>query len=198
MEYNTQLHVGNKVRIKSKEWFDMCGYYFIDAMQQYCGKICTISSIDDDGIISLKEDAGVWCWEERMLDLIEDEKEEKPLYHKGDKVLINSEEWYNNNKNEYNEIAGKGFIFNADMKEYCGKICTIDACHKDFDNVDYYMLKGNGYSWSTWMFSPAKDDLSPNMKMSTTVIDASKIITKDDYNNYQSNSSKFNLTKIIL
>lgn len=41
MEYNTQLHVGNKVRIKSKEWFDMCGYYFIDAMQQYCGKICT-------------------------------------------------------------------------------------------------------------------------------------------------------------
>jgi hypothetical protein len=197
MEYNTQLHVGNKVRIKSKEWFDMCGYYFIDAMQQYCGTICTISSIDDDGIIRLKEDAGVWCWEERMLDLIEDEKEEKPLYHKGDKVLINSEEWYNNNKNDKGEIARDGIIFNQSKKEYCGKVFTINYSYKECGHIYYYLLEVE-YSWSPWMFSPAKEDLSPNMKMSTTVIDASKIIAKDDYNNYQSNSSKFNLTKIIL
>lgn len=197
MEYNTQLHVGDKVRIKSKEWFDMCCYYFIDAMQQYCGKICTISSIDDDDIISLKEDAGVWCWEERMLDLIEDEKEEKPLYHKGDKVLINSEEWYNNNKNDNGEIARDGIIFNPSKKEYCGKVFTINCSYKECGHIYYYLLEV-GYSWSSWMFSPAKEDLSSNMKMSTTVIDASKIIAKDDYNNYQSNSSKFNLTKIIL
>lgn len=40
-----------------------------DGMQEYCGKICTIKSIDANGFIKIEEDYGMWYWTKEMLDI---------------------------------------------------------------------------------------------------------------------------------
>ena len=87
--------VGDKVRIKSKEWFDenrqhlrgrvsgvapglkngQC-YSFIDPMSEYCGKEATIISTRERGYnIDIDMD-GRWAWGDWMFE-DEDEKRKK-------------------------------------------------------------------------------------------------------------------------
>lgn len=73
-------------------------------------------------------------------------------YKKGDKVRINSLEWYNANKNSEGAIIFHNFrIFDESMSEFCGKVVTIDAYNP---RGDYYDIKEDGKVnfWSDDMF----------------------------------------------
>ena len=65
-------------------------------------------------------------------------------YNVGDKVRINSIDWYNKNKDEYGNIdISHDFTFYADRSKYCGKVFTIDVVFNDCytvkeDNHEYY------------------------------------------------------------
>lgn len=77
-----QLKPGDKVRVKSREWYeankDCVGsvdvhLIFVGSMAEYCGKTFEIESIERDGIIRLK---GLdWNWSIDMFDL--DDPQEK-------------------------------------------------------------------------------------------------------------------------
>ena len=73
-------------------------------------------------------------------------------YKKGDKVRINSLDWYNANKNSEGAIIFHNFrIFDESMSEFCGKVVTIDAYNP---RGDYYDIKEDGQEnlWSDDMF----------------------------------------------
>ena len=62
--------VGDKVRIKSKEWYEknknragdiLCGgTFFIEAMERYCGETATITSIDKTYNINIDDNEFSW------------------------------------------------------------------------------------------------------------------------------------------
>lgn len=70
--------VGDKVRIKSREWYDnnkdkdcdgdiLCrGIYFDHDMRPYCGKSATITNVADTYSIDL--DNGKFCWTDEMFE----------------------------------------------------------------------------------------------------------------------------------
>ena len=73
-------------------------------------------------------------------------------YKKGDRVRINSLEWYNANKNSEGAIIFPNFrIFDDSMSEFCGKVVTIDAY---IPRGNYYDIKEDGKVnfWSDDMF----------------------------------------------
>lgn len=69
--------VGDKVRVKSKAWFDsmpknsaggiqLSTETFIENMSNFCGKILTIKRVDDDGYITFEGD--LYTWTDEMFD----------------------------------------------------------------------------------------------------------------------------------
>ena len=71
--------VGDKVRIKSKEWYEenknaeeyvnVLNERFIASMADYCGKIATITSISTDSIFyRINLDNGCWKWNDGMFE----------------------------------------------------------------------------------------------------------------------------------
>lgn len=82
--------VGDKVRVKSKEWYDenksksgtvyTDGEPFVDDMAVYCGAIASIVSLDNENDYYIDIDNGAWIWNE---DVFEDEPikdESKPSF----------------------------------------------------------------------------------------------------------------------
>ena len=171
------LKVGDKVRIKSKEWFDSqyksnredieppeeYNRPFFDFMEQYCGNICTIKYIYSNNVIKFNENDE--DWESWMFDPVEEGKEEEPQYKAGDKVVINSIDWYNANKDGFGRVVieGSHTPFVEEMKEYCGKVCTIKERFKRHDDI-YYRFEEIGYVWQSWMFSSAKKSTKEKSK----------------------------------
>jgi hypothetical protein len=105
-ELNMKHKVGDKVRVKTLEQLHQsCNikssrYFkiinsnvFIDAMQEYCGKIVTIKDISSSGISYLLEEI-CFCWQDWMFD--ENFKEEPIKAHltrfdcSTTKIIINS------------------------------------------------------------------------------------------------------------
>lgn len=85
-----KFKVGDKVRVKSKEWYDenksksgtvyTDGEPFVDDMAVYCGAIASIVSLDDENDYYIDIDNGAWIWNE---DVFEDEPikdESKPSF----------------------------------------------------------------------------------------------------------------------
>ena len=145
-------------------------------MQVYCGEVYTIESIStNDNVIDFKESNK--NWESWMFDLVDEkeEKDEEPRYRVGDKVAINSIDWYNANKDEYGviDLEGGGNFVN-DMKTYCGEECTISSSYLK-DNQIYYRFEEIGYIWQSWMFSPALS----NTKEDSTVSDEEELSIGD-------------------
>lgn len=58
-------------------------------------------------------------------------------YKVGDKVLIKSLDWYNENKNKFGKVwtSGGQILFDKCMSEWCGKVMTIS-----YVGVDYYTM----------------------------------------------------------
>lgn len=70
-------------------------------------------------------------------------------YKVGDKVSVNSLEWYENNKDEYGNIESSSTSFRKDMSLYCGKSATITDVNLGYKHVDYHIDIDNGYwYWS--------------------------------------------------
>lgn len=76
--------VGDKVRIKSLDWYNQnkyisliettnSDYNFIEVMQYFCGKVMTISSVNSN-YYDMVEDAGEYFWTDEMIErLVEEE-----------------------------------------------------------------------------------------------------------------------------
>lgn len=77
-------------------------------------------------------------------------------YNVGDKVLIKSIDWYNDNNvnnviaDSFTYVKCKDWNFISDMKKYCGKILTIEEVHKEFNRYKMSEDK-NLYSWTDEM-----------------------------------------------
>lgn len=84
--------VGDKVRVKSKEWYDenkdnygnvSVKHYFTEQMSEWCGKEVTIDAIFDD-FYRIKDDKDEWNWTDEMF-------EDKTMEHKfkcKDEVIV--------------------------------------------------------------------------------------------------------------
>lgn len=73
-------------------------------------------------------------------------------YRKGDRVRVNSLEWYNTHKNLEGAVIFHDLrIFDESMSKFCGKIVTIDTY---VPRGNYYDIKedGNINYWSDDMF----------------------------------------------
>lgn len=77
--------VGDKVRIKSLEWYnsnkdndgnvpliEMCDalYNFVEDMHCFCGKIVTIHNVCHRGYYDIKEDDCCWYWTDEMIECL--------------------------------------------------------------------------------------------------------------------------------
>ena len=68
-------------------------------------------------------------------------------YKVGDRVKIQSLDWYNENKNEYGQVdCGSRFFF-AEMSDWCGKIATI----KEICKTNCYRLEECYLDWNAGM-----------------------------------------------
>lgn len=103
-------------------------------------------------------------------------------YKIGDKVLIKSIDWWNdNNDNNINKsiryVKCKDWNFISDMKKYCGKIFTIKKVHK---NLNCYKMSEDNelYSWTDEMIECKVED-KPQPKFNIGDIVYSKTWQRD-------------------
>lgn len=75
-------------------------------------------------------------------------------YKVGDKVRIKSLKWYNSNKNKKGEIVKDSMALVKEMSKYCGEEFEISYCF--FTGI--YLLEGNNWFWSDWMFEDDTDN----------------------------------------
>ena len=168
-----KLEVGQKVVIKSLEWYYLKkDYYgivklstesFTSDMSEYCGKTATITEVQMNGenpLYLINLDNGVWNWSDEMFESV------NPITHLpklelGQKVTIKSLDWYNSNKDDSRTIKLTTESFVEDMSEYCGKTATIVDVFKDLDGVDDNImyridLDNRGWNWTDEMFEPER------------------------------------------
>lgn len=74
----------------------------------------------------------------------------------GDVVRIKSKEWYEKNKNQYGNVAGKNkneAVFVPQMSECCGIIATITEVLDDSYHIDKF-----NFLWTDEMFEDSMED----------------------------------------
>ena len=167
-----KLEVGQKVVIKSSEWYylkkDYCGIVklstesFTSDMSEYCGKTATITEVQMNGenpLYLINLDNGVWNWSDEMFESV-NPITYLPKLSLGQKVTIKSLDWYNSNKDKNGDIILSAEVFVEDMSEYCGKTATIVDVFKDLDREDAIMyridLDERGWNWTDEMFEPER------------------------------------------
>ena len=66
----------------------------------------------------------------------------------GDRVLIKSIDWYNENKDNYGDIRLGGTFFRDFMSQFCGSVVTIESIRLVIDTMCYKIKEDNGfYCW---------------------------------------------------
>lgn len=86
-------------------------------------------------------------------------------YRKGDRVRVNSLEWYNINKNSEGAVIFHDLrIFDESMSEFCGKVVTIFNYNP---RGNYYDIEEDGKVnyWSDDMFEGLAIEEEPQEKM---------------------------------
>ena len=75
------------------------------------------------------------------------------IYSPGDKVIIKSIDWYNENKDELGHVKLQGETFVGDMAKYCGCEMTISEV-SEYQNVYGYYLEEDEdhWGWTADMF----------------------------------------------
>ena len=166
-----KLEVGQKVVIKSLEWYYLKkDYYgivklstesFISDMSEYCGKTATITEVQMNGenpLYLINLDNGVWNWTDEMFESV-NPITYLPKLALGQKVTIKSLDWYNSNKDKNGAVKLAEEVFVEEMAEYCGKTATILDAFKDLDGesdaIMYRIdLDERGWNWTNEMFEP--------------------------------------------
>lgn len=75
-------------------------------------------------------------------------------YRVGDKVIVKSLAWYNENKNECGDVKVP-CCFVREMSKYCGKVVTISRVNYSSYSIDD---DGGRFSWSDQMFEVLAED----------------------------------------
>jgi hypothetical protein len=88
-------------------------------------------------------------------------------YNVGDKVLIKSLDWYNENKDENGSIdLNYDFTFYASRSKYCGKVFTIAEVFSDCYGVKDDNNKYNEYYWIDEMIEcKVEEEIKPKFKV---------------------------------
>ena len=131
--------VGDKVRIKSLDWYNknkdvdgdvLCGEFdFVEGMKKFCSETFTISDDDGDCYLMLEDNYG-YAWTDEMIDcLAEDESKNTDD--------INRESYVKAESNEY-------------FQEYMNSLCKehdemIEGLMKDGTIVDYVKESNDRY-----------------------------------------------------
>lgn len=166
-----KLEVGQKVVIKSSEWYYIKkDYYgivklstesFTSDMSEYCGRTATITAVQmngDNPLYLINLDNGAWNWTDEMFESVVNPITYLPKFELGQKVTIKSLDWYNSNKDKNGAIVLSTEVFVEDMAEYCGKVATILDSFEDLDRGDAVMyridLDNRGWNWTEEMFEP--------------------------------------------
>lgn len=169
--YNKFIEIGDKVKIRSKKWYDEFNDLggnigqFVPEMSLYCNKVAQVVNIINDYDYELDIDNGFWDWQDYMFDLssiflnfkkkVCNSCENKKLccdfcsfkkssfsgFNIGDKVIIKPKDWYVNNE-----------IDNDIQISYCSSIATITdiSCSR---SENYYRLDiSNKIWWPDYMF----------------------------------------------
>lgn len=68
-------------------------------------------------------------------------------YNIGERIRVKSLDWYNENKNEFEQIRCNTAYFQPTMSRFCGSILTIKNI-----NIDTYNVEENTYYWTDDMF----------------------------------------------
>ena len=163
------LKVGDKIRIKSKEWFDSQdktvygsinppngqALYFRPLMSIHCGEICTIKEITSHSTNTVKVNENNYNWGSWMFDIVESAHE----YKVGDKVRIKSKEWFDSQPKDKDGdiITPEGYLlyFFRSMQVYCGKVYTIESISTNDHLINF---KEDNRSWESWMFDPVEEE----------------------------------------
>ena len=168
-----KLEVGQKVVIKSPEWYYLKkDYYgivklstesFTNYMSEYCGKTATITEVRMNGanpLYLINLDNGVWNWSDEMFESV-NPITYLPKLSLGQKVTIKSLDWYNSNKDKNGAIILSAEVFVEEMAKYCGKTATIVDVFKDLggesDAIMYRIdLDHRDWNWTDEMFEPER------------------------------------------
>ena len=73
-------------------------------------------------------------------------------YNVGDKVLIKSLDWYNENKDMGGIVELSTHVFVPGMSQFCGTSGIIDSVFEDQEGNVIYYLEGNDFDWTEEMF----------------------------------------------
>ncbi len=83
-------------------------------------------------------------------------------YKVGDKVLIKSIDWYNENKDKYGFVDFRTSVFVPGMSQFCGKIVTIEDVFEEEDDV-VYCMEGIDYDWTDEMIEGLAEEETTNV-----------------------------------
>ena len=107
-------NVGDKVRIKSKEWYDEnkdedgnvnIPFFFNSEMSYYCGEITSITKIEKYSYYRIYLDGEKWNWSDEMFDENYKDMEERNV-----KISIETaRKWYNSEDDSLKGIALQAF-----------------------------------------------------------------------------------------
>ena len=90
-------------------------------------------------------------------------------YKVGDRVLIKSLDWYNENKDEYGFLDFSTSVFVPGMSQFCGKIVTIEDVFEEEDDV-VYCMEGIDYDWTDEMIEGlVEEEAKPKFKVGDKV-----------------------------
>lgn len=174
--------VGDKVRVKSKTWYQANtngkGYIdtnpsFVPSMSEHCGKIATITHVDDEGDYHIDIDPNDYFWSDEMF--------EETLYLPGDRVKMKSREWFEENKDESGLIANEyAYIDDKVAEDILDKVVTIMA-----PATPGYLINKDGYrifdDWIEDLAATSEDMIGSDLEIVGSIIPGSPVAVCDKY-----------------
>ncbi len=154
-----KFKVGDKVRIKSIDWYNKnknnngdirsidIGYaYFTRSMSQYCGKVAVIVKKDTAYWYEIDIDNNANGWTDDMFeDMSVEIATENKLKHKvGDVIKIKSKWWFD-------DRSSRDIFFINKMYRYCSSTAHITGIFGDSYHID---IDENKNLWTDEMFYP--------------------------------------------
>ena len=148
--------VGDKVRVRT-DLVDCKNYgeiNYVSDMDEWKGKVVTISFVGNDNYYEIEEDTEKWAWSDEMFENVDKNKK----YKIGDKVRVR-------NNLFVNEQYGNGVWFRNDMARYEGQVVTIskvenrDTCYRIKEDTRKYK-----WGWVDEMFEDVVETKNKNKK----------------------------------